>query len=181
MLVAEQQLPPERIKELATAAIVKRTQSGKKSIEAKPVSVLKARKTPRALEVSLAHLVKDLSEFYGFAAVPRSTKEHRLMAEIVAENWVPLDEFERQVLLKEQAQARVAELKRENADLQARIEQRIQEIPRLRAVIRSAVARLIVDSSEKHVREEWAVLLLRHIEAARELLQAELSSVDERA
>ncbi|HUZ78093.1 MAG TPA: hypothetical protein VMV93_10990 [Chloroflexota bacterium] len=180
-MAAEQQLPPERIKELATAAIVKRAQAPRAAEEAEHSPPRRPRRRGYGNRRALDALVKDLSEFYGFAAVPRNTSEHRLMADIVAENWVPLEEYERQVRYKDEALERVVELRAENADLRARIEQRIQEVPRLKAVIRAAVGRLMVDKTEKHIREEWASLLLRHIEAAREILQGELDPIDRRA
>jgi hypothetical protein len=168
-MATEPQIPPELIKELATAAIAKRKQDTKKSAAGRRLRPLKIS------ERSLLELTKSLSEFYGFAAVPRTTKEHRIMADIVAETWVPLPEYERQVRAKEEALERVEELQREVADLRERIEQRIQDVPRLKAVIRAALARLIVDTSEKHVKEEWALVLLKRIETAREILKTEAS------
>jgi len=168
-MATEPQIPPELIKELATAAIAKRKQDTKKSAAGRRLRPLKIS------ERSLLELTKSLSEFYGFAAVPRTTKEHRIMADIVAESWVPLPEYERQVRGKEEALERVEELQREVADLRERIEQRIQDVPRLKAVIRAALARLIVDTSEKHVKEEWALVLLKRIETAREILKTEAS------
>ena len=168
-MATEPQIPPELIKELATAAIAKRKQDTKKSAAGRRLRPLKIS------ERSLLELTKSLSEFYGFAAVPRTTKEHRIMADIVAETWVPLAEYERQVRAKEEALERVEELQREVADLRERIEQRIQDVPRLKAVIRAALARLIVDTSEKHVKEEWALVLLKRIETAREILKTEAS------
>ncbi|MHB8618156.1 MAG: hypothetical protein ACYDAG_01070 [Chloroflexota bacterium] len=169
-MAAEQQLPPELIKELAKAAIAKHTRDSKTAESASP---RRTKRLPKSTEHALLALTKDLSEFYGFAAVPRSTKEHRLMADIVAESWVPLAEHERQLRLKEEAQERVEELQRENADLRRRIEQRIQDVPRLKAVIRAALTRLSVDTAERHIREDWALLLLKRINAAREILQSE--------
>lgn len=167
----EPPIPPERIKELATAAIVKRKEETRRAAAGRQTRIV-----PKISERQMLELTKALSDFYGFAAVPRSNKEHREMADIVAEGWVPLTEYERQVLYKEEAQERVEELKRENADLRARIEQRLKDVPRLRAVLRAAVARLIVDTQEKHVKEEWAVVLLRRIEAARDILRSELEN-----
>jgi hypothetical protein len=166
-MAAEQQIPPERLKELATAAIVKRKEESRAQI-----SIPKTRPL-RISERSLLELTKTLSDFYGFKAEPHTMKEHRLMAGLVAETWVPLSEYDRQVRAKEEAQERVAELQREVADLRARIEKRIKDVPRLKATIRTAMARLIVDTREKHVREEWAVVLLNRIQAAREILNAE--------
>jgi len=93
----------------------------------------------------------------------------------VAEKWVPLLEYERQVRAKEEALERVEELQREVLDLRARIEERIKDVPRLKAVIRAALTRLIVDTSEKHVKEEWALVLLKRIEAARDILKTDAS------
>ncbi|HLY66737.1 MAG TPA: hypothetical protein VKU60_14480, partial [Chloroflexota bacterium] len=101
-------------------------------------------------------------------------------ADIVAENWIPLAEYERQLRAKEEALERVAALQGEVADLRARIEQRIKDVPRLKGVIRTAMARLIVDTQEKHVREEWATVLLGRIQAAREILNSE-AGVDAKA
>lgn len=174
-MAAEPQIPPERIKELATAAIVKRRQETKRASAA-----ARRAKPAKTSERALLELTKALTDFYGFAAAPHTTKEHRLMADVVAETWVPLAEYERQVHLKDETQERLEELQRENADLRARIEQRIKDVPRLKAVIRAALARLIVDTSEKHVREEWAVLLLQRIEAARDILHSE-AGIDARS
>lgn len=165
--VAEPQIPPELIKELATAAIAKRKQDTKR------VAATKRVRSFKLPERALLELTKSLSNFYGYAAVAHTNKEHRMMAETVAETWVPLLEYERQVQAKEEALERIDELTREVADLRARIEQRIQEVPRLKAVIRAALARLVVDTSEKHVREEWALVLLKRIEVAREILSSE--------
>ena len=164
----EPQIPPERIKELATAAIVKRRE------QVKAASGGRRRIVPRISERQMLELTKALSDFYGFAAVPRSNKEHREMANIVAESWVPLTEYERQVLYKEEAEALVEELRRENAQLRNRIEQALKDVPRLRSTLRAALARLVLDTEEKHVKEEWAVVLLRRLEAARDVLSAEL-------
>jgi Asp-tRNA(Asn)/Glu-tRNA(Gln) amidotransferase B subunit len=172
---ADPQIPPEVIKELATAAIAKRKQETKKT-------AANRRLRPIAIpERALLELTKALSDFYGYAAVPRSNKEHRLMADIVAETWVPFAEYDRQVRAKEEALERVEEQQREIVDLRARIEQRIQDVPRLKAVIRSAAARLIVDTAEKHVKEEWALVLLKRIEAARDILKSESGGVDAKA
>ena len=168
----EPQIPPELIKELATAAIVKRKEETRRAT----AGGRRTRIVPKISERQMLELTKSLSDYYGFAAVPRTNKEHREVANIVAESWVPLTEYERQVLYKDEALERIEELRRENAQLRARIEQRIKDVPRLRAVIRSALARLIVDTGEKHVKEEWALVLLRRIEAARELLRSELGS-----
>ena len=169
-MATEPQIPPELIKELATAAIAKRQQDARKAVASgKRIRPLKIS------ERSLLELAKALSEFYGFKAVPHTMKEHRLMADIVAEAWVPLGEYERQVRAKDEALERVEELQREVLDLRARIEQRIQDVPRLKAVIRAALARLVVDTSEKHVKEEWALVLLKHIESARDILNTESS------
>jgi hypothetical protein len=173
---AEPQIPPELIKELATAAIVKRKQETKRTVAKRE----RGERPVKISERALLELTKSLSDFYGFAAVPRTTKEHRVMADIVAETWVPLAEYERQVHQKEEAQERVQELLRETADLRARIEQRIQDVPRLKAVIRATLARLIVDTSEKHVKEEWGPVLLKRMEAAREILRSE-ATLDEKA
>jgi hypothetical protein len=166
-MAREAQIPPELIKELATAAIAKRKEQTKKAASGKRVRPLKIP------ERALLELTKSLSDFYGYAAVPRTNKEHRLMADIVADSWVPLLEYERQVQAKEEALERIEELQREIVDLRARIEQRIQDVPRLKAVIRAALARLIVDTSEKHVKEDWALVLLKRMEAAREILKSE--------
>ena len=171
-MAAEPDLPPELIKELATAAIVKRKQETKRAV----ASGRRTRIVPKISERQMLELTKSLSDFYGFAAVPRTNKEHREMANIVAESWVPLTEYERQVLYKDEALARIEELRRETVTLRARIEQLIKDVPRLRAVIRSALARLIVDTQEKHVREEWGVVLLRRMEAARDILRSEAGS-----
>lgn len=173
-MAAEQQIPPDRLRELATAAIVKRKEESRKG------SAVKRDRPLKISERSMLELTKALSEFYGFKAEPHTMKEHRLMAETVAETWVPLGEYDRQVRTKEEAQERVAELQREVADLRARIEQRIKDVPRLKATIRAAMARLIVDTREKHVREEWALVLLNRIQAAREILNSE-AGVDARA
>ena len=172
---AEPHIPPEVIKELATAAIAKRKQETKKAATSRR---LRPVKIP---ERALLELTKSLSDFYGYAAAAHTNKEHRLMADIVAEAWVPLVEYERQVRAKEEALERVEEQQREILDLRARIEQRIQDVPRLKAVIRAALARLIVDTSEKHVKEEWALVLLKHIETARDILKSESGGVDARA
>ncbi|GEM_PF-3370944 len=164
---AEPQIPPERIKELARAAIVKRKESKKTGASGRRANPV------QPSERALLELTKALCDFYGFAAVPRTTKEHRLMAEIVAESWVPLQEYERQARARDEAEERVRELQRETADLRARIEQRIQDVPRLKAIIRAALARLIVDTREKHVPEEWARVLLKRIESARDILRSE--------
>jgi len=164
---AEPRIPPEVIKELATAAIAKRKQETKKaavSRRLRPINIP---------ERALLALTKSISDFYGYAAVTRTNKEHRLMADIVAETWVPFAEYDRQVRAKEEALERVEEQQREILDLRARIEQRIQDVPRLKAVIRAALVRLIVDTSEKHVKEEWALVLLKHIETARDILKSE--------
>ncbi len=175
---AEPQIPPELIKELATAAIAKRKQETKKVATSSSRRVRQFKLTERAL----LELTKSLSNFYGYAAVAHTNKEHRLMAETVAETWVPLAEYERQVQAKDEALERIMELEKEILDLRKRIEQRIQEVPRLRAVIRAAIARLIVDTSEKHVKEEWALVLLKRIEVAREILSSEAASgVDAKA
>ncbi|HLG72118.1 MAG TPA: hypothetical protein VK009_17000 [Chloroflexota bacterium] len=163
----EQEISPELIKELATAAIAKRKQETKKVASAKRV------RSFRLPERALLELTRSLSNFYGYKAEPHTNKEHRLMAEIVAETWVPLAEYEHQVQAKDEALERIEELTKEVADLRARIEHRIQEVPRLKAVIRAALARLIVDTSEKHVKEEWGLVLLKRIEAAREILKSE--------
>jgi hypothetical protein len=173
-MAAEQQIPPERLKELATAAIVKRKEESRKGVSAGRDRPLKIS------ERALLELTKTLSEFYGFKAEPHTMKEHRLMAGLVAETWVPLSEYDRQVRAKDEAQERVAELQREVADLRARIEERIKDVPRLKAVIRAALSRLIVDTREKHVREEWALVLLKRIQAARDILKSE-AGVDETA
>ena len=170
----EAHIPPEVIKELATAAIAKRKQETKKAGAGKRLSPLKVS------ERSLLELTKSLSEFYGYAAVPRTNKEHRLMADNVAESWVPLSEYERQVRAKEQALERIEELERQIVDLRARLEKSIQDLPRLKGVIRAALARLVVDTSEKHVKEEWAVVLLKHMETAREILKSE-AGIDAKA
>lgn len=167
----EPQIPPEVIKELATAAIAKRKQETKKAATGRRLRPIKIP------ERTLLELTKALSQFYGYAAVAHTNKEHRMMADIVAETWVPWAEYDREVRAKEEALERVAEQQREIVDLRARIEQRIQDVPRLKAVIRAAMARLIVDSAEKHVKEEWALVLLKHMEAARDILQSE-SGVD---
>ena len=171
---AEPQIPPEVIKELATAAIAKRKQETKKAATSRRLRPIKIP------ERAVLELTKALVDFYGYAAVPRTNKEHREMADIVAETWVPFAEYDRQVRAKEEAQERVEEQQREIEDLRARIEQRIQDVPRLKAVIRTALARLIVDTSEKHVREEWALVLLKHIEMARDILKSE-TGVDAKA
>jgi Asp-tRNA(Asn)/Glu-tRNA(Gln) amidotransferase B subunit len=171
---AEPQIPPEVIKELATAAIAKRKQETKKAAGGKLTRPLKIS------ERNLLELTKSLSDFYGYAAVPRTNKEHRLMADLIAENWVPLMEYERQVQAKEEALERIEELQREINDLRARIEQRIKDVPRLKGVIRSALTRLVVDTSEKHVKEEWAVVLLKRMEAARDILRSE-AAIDAKA
>ncbi|HEX6513226.1 MAG TPA: hypothetical protein VF157_13060, partial [Chloroflexota bacterium] len=163
----EPSIPPEVIKELATAAIAKRKEQAKKVAGSDRVRPLKIS------ERALLELTKALADFYGYAAVPRTNKEHRLMADTVAETWVPLSEYERQVRAKEEALERVAELQREVVDLRARIEQRIKDVPRLKAVIRAALSRLVLDTSEKHVKEEWALVLLKRIEAARDILKSE--------
>lgn len=173
-MAAEPQIPPEVIKELATAAIAKRKQETKKAATSRRLRPIKVP------ERALLELTKALSDFYGYAAVPRTNKEHRLMADIVAETWVPFAEYDRQVRAKEEALERVAEQQREIENLRARIEQRIQDVPRLKAVIRTALARLIVDTSEKHVKEEWALVLLKRIETAREILKSEVG-VDAKA
>jgi uncharacterized protein with ATP-grasp and redox domains len=167
-MATEPHIPPELIKELATAAIAKRKQDTKRR-----AAMGKAPPPIKVPERALLELAKALSEFYGFKAVPHTMKEHRLMADIVAEKWVPLLEYERQVRAKEEALERVEELQREVLDLRARIEERIKDVPRLKAVIRAALARLIVDTSEKHVKEEWALVLLKRIEAARDILKTE--------
>lgn len=166
---SEQPIPQDKIKELASAAIVKRTQTAKKLSQLAG----KRRRPAKLNEPAIQELTKNLADAYGFAAVPHTTKEHREVAEMVAAKWVPLDEFERQVLYKEEAEERIQELQKENADLRARIEQRVHELPRLKAIIRSALTRLAVDTQEKHVPEDWAVILLRRIESAREILKAE--------
>ena len=167
---SDSQIPPQLIKELATAAIVKRKEETRKGISAGKRAPI----VPRISERQMLELTKALSDFYGFAAVPRSNKEHREMANLVAESWVPLTEYERQVLYKEEAQALVDELRRENAQLRSRIEQALKDVPRFKAVIRAALARLIVDTQEKHVHEDWGLVLLRRIEAARDILRSEL-------
>jgi len=173
-VATEQQIAPDRIKELATAAIVKRKQQTQRA-------AAKGDRPLKIYERSLLELTKTLSEFYGFKAEPHTMKEHRLMAGLVSETWVPLSEYDRQVRLKEEAQERVAELQNEVADLRARIEQRIKDVPRLKGAIRNAMARLIVDTQEKHVREEWALVLLQRIQAAREILKSEAGGVDAQA
>jgi hypothetical protein len=165
----EPQIPPDRIKELATAAIVKRREQTKAASGRRRI-------VPRISERQMLELTKALSDFYGFAAVPRSNKEHREMANIVSESWVPLTEYERQVLYKEEAEALVEELRRENAQLRARVEQALKDVPGLKSTIRAALARLVVDTQEKHVKEEWAVVLLRRMEAARDILSGELDA-----
>jgi len=171
-MAAEPQISPEVIKELATAAIAKRKQEAKKAATSRRLRPIKIP------ERALLELTKSLSEFYGYAAVARTNKEHRLMADIVAETWVPWPEYERQIRAKEEALERVEEQQREIVDLRA--EQRIQDVPRLKAVIRAALVRLIVDTSEKHVKEEWALVLLKHIETARDILKSE-AGVDAKA
>src|SRR5581483_8275016 len=162
----EPNLPPYRIKELARAAIVKRKET-KKAAGDKPA------RTVKVSERALLELTKSLCDFYGFAAAPRTTKEHRMMAELTAQTWVPLGEYERQVHLREQAEQRVRELQRDVANLNSRLDQNTKDVQRLKAVVRAALARLILDTQEKHVREEWAVLLLKRIELARDILGSE--------
>jgi hypothetical protein len=169
----EPHIPPEVIKELATAAIAKRKQETR-AAAAKRVN------RPKTPERALLELTKSLSDFYGYAAVPRTNKEHRLMADLVAEHWAPLQEYERQVVAKEGALERIEQLEREVASLKAAIEQTKEDVPRLKGVIRTALTRLNVDTSEKHVKEEWAVVLLKRMEAAREVLKSE-TGVDARA
>ena len=174
-MAAESQLPPELIKELATAAIVKRKEETRKAGAAgRRVAI-----QPKISERQKLELTKALSDFYGFAAVMRTNKEHREMAEVVAESWVPLTEYERQVLYKEEALARIEELQRETARLRDRIDDLIKDVPRLKGVIRAALARLVLDTREKHAREEWAVVLLRRIEAARDILRSETETAAE--
>jgi len=170
---ADPQIPPELIKELATAAIVKRKAETKRAVAKRE----RGERPVKISERALLELTKALSEYYGFAAVPHTTKEHRQMADMVAETWVPLGEYQRQVLQKEEALERIQQLQRENANMRDRTEKSAQELGKLRAAVRLALGRLIVGTAEKHVKEEWGPVLLKRIEAAREILRAE-SGVD---
>ena len=72
-VASEQAIPQDKIKEIASAAIVKRTQTAKKLSQLAG----KRRRSPKMAEQAVEALTKSLADTYGFAAVPHTTKEHR--------------------------------------------------------------------------------------------------------